>query len=166
MRIVLEAVLGDVGDVHHRLGGQQVEGLGQTLFLVAEILQQGAGRLAFGEVGNQFLQQRLLRNRFLVTALGGTGDALQLLLAAVEVGHDQLEVDDLDIALGIDAVGDVDDVLVLEAAHHMGDGIGLADIGEELVAQAFTLRGAGDEAGDVDELHGGRNHPLRLDDRR
>ena len=66
------------------------------------------------------------------------------------------EVDDLDVTLGVDAVGYVDDVLILEAAHHVGDGIGLADVGEELVAQAFTLGGARHQAGDVDELHGGR----------
>ncbi|MNF68866.1 hypothetical protein D3C84_507330 [compost metagenome] len=46
----------------------------------------------------------------------------------------------------------------------MGDGVGLADVGEELVAQAFTLGGAFHQAGDVDELHGGRQHALGLDD--
>ncbi|MCY1175539.1 hypothetical protein D9M73_157820 [compost metagenome] len=89
-----------------------------------------------------------------------------MLLAAVEVGEDQFQVDDLDVALGVDAVGDVNHVLVFEAAHHVGDGVGLADVGEELVAQAFTFRGTGDQAGDVDEFHGGRQHAVRLDDGR
>jgi len=31
--------------------------------------------------------------------------------------------------------------------------VGLVQVGEELVAQAATLVGAGDEAGDVDEAH-------------
>ena len=44
------------------------------------------------------------------------------------------------------------DVVVLEAAHHVRDGVGLADVREELVAEALALRGAGDQAGDVDEL--------------
>src|SRR6202008_3783236 len=35
--------------------------------------------------------------------------------------------------------------------YHMGDGIDLADIGEELIAEAFPLRGAAHEAGDIDE---------------
>ena len=58
------------------------------------------------------------------------------------------------------------DVGVLEAAHHVRDRIGLADVREELVAEAFTLRRAGDEARDVDELDRGRQDLLRLDDRR
>jgi len=164
VRVVLEAVFGDVGDVHHRLGGEQVEGLGQALLVVTQVFEQAARRLAFGEVGDELFQQGLLRYGFFVATLGGTGDALQLLLAAVEVGHDQLEVDDLDIALGVDAVGDVDDVLVFEAAHHVGDGVGLADVGEELVAQAFTFRRARYQAGDVDEFHGGGDDLFGLDD--
>jgi hypothetical protein len=55
-------------------------------------------------------------------------------------------------------------VLVVEAAHHVDDGVGLADVGQELVAQAFTLGGPGDQAGDVDELDDGGLHLLRLDD--
>ncbi len=46
--------------------------------------------------------------------------------------------------------------MVVEAAHDVDDGVGLADVGQELVAQAFALGGAGDQAGDVDELDDGR----------
>jgi len=42
-----------------------------------------------------------------------------------------------------------------KAAHHVRDGVALADIGEELVAQAFALRGAGHESRDIDELDRG-----------
>ena len=45
----------------------------------------------------------------------------------------------------------MDDIGILEAAHHMGDGIDLADIGEKLVAEAFTLRGAAHETRNIDE---------------
>src|SRR5690606_28966148 len=85
---------------------------------------------------------------------------------AVEVGKDQFQVDNFDITLGIDAVGHVNDVLILEAAHHVGDGVGFANVGQELVAQTFTLGGTGDQAGDVDEFHSGRQHTLGLDDLR
>ncbi len=37
---------------------------------------------------------------------------------------------------------DVDDVLVLEAADDVDDGVHLADVGEELVAQPLALAGA------------------------
>jgi hypothetical protein len=43
------------------------------------------------------------------------------------------------------------DVGILETAHHMGDGVDLADVGEELIAEAFALGGAANQAGDVDE---------------
>src|SRR5690554_1425428 len=120
--VVLEAFLGDVGDVHHRLAGQKMEAFDQLAFIVAQLLHQGACRLAFGKVGDELFQQRLLCHGFLVTALGGAGNPLQLLFAAFQVGEDQLQIDDLDIALGIDVVGHVDHVVVIEAAHHMGDG--------------------------------------------
>jgi hypothetical protein len=57
------------------------------------------------------------------------------------------------------------DVVVLEAAQHVHDGVDLADVGEELVAEAFALGGAAHEAGDVDEGDAGRDDLLRLRDR-
>ena len=51
---------------------------------------------------------------------------------------------------------DVGHVAVLEAAQHVGDGVDLADVGEELVAQALALAGAAHQAGDVDEFELGR----------
>ncbi|RMR53962.1 hypothetical protein ALP85_05318 [Pseudomonas syringae pv. syringae] len=163
-RVVLETVFGDVGDVHDRLGGQQVEATDGGFLVVAHALHQAACRLAFAEVCNQLFQQAFLDHCVLVAALGVAGDLLQLLLATVEVGEDQFQIDDLDVALGVDAVGNVNHVLVFKAAHHVGDGVGLADVGEKLVAQAFALRSACHEAGDVDELHGGRQDAFRVDD--
>ena len=49
----------------------------------------------------------------------------------------------------------MDDVVVVEAAHDMHDGVALADVAEELVAKARTLTGTLDEARDIDELHDG-----------
>ena len=43
------------------------------------------------------------------------------------------------------------DVGILEAAHHVGDGVDLADIAEELVAEPLALGGAAHQARDVDE---------------
>ena len=58
----------------------------------------------------------------------------------------------------------MNDVVILEAAYDVGDSIGFADVGQEFVAQTFTFRGAFHQAGDVNELHGGRYDSLRLDD--
>ena len=45
------------------------------------------------------------------------------------------------------------DVLIVEATQHVNDGIRLANVGQELVAQAFALAGALHQTGNVDNLH-------------
>ena len=59
---------------------------------------------------------------------------------------------DLDVADRIDRARDVVHVRVLEAADHLHDRVDLADVREELVAEALALARALDQAGDVDEL--------------
>ncbi len=44
------------------------------------------------------------------------------------------------------------DVIVFEAAKHMNNRIDLADIGEKLVAEAFTTRCPAHQPGDIDEF--------------
>ena len=51
------------------------------------------------------------------------------------VSHDQLQIDDLDVTQGIGGAFHVGDVGVLEAADNVNDGVGGADVGQELVAQ-------------------------------
>jgi len=86
------------------------------------------------------------------------------LVDGVEVGEEELGVDDVDVVEGVDSAGDVDDLGVGEAPDDVEDGVGGADVAEELIAEAFTLGGAFDEAGDVDELHGGGDEGLGLDE--
>ncbi len=57
----------------------------------------------------------------------------------------------------------MDDVVVLKAANHIHDGIGLADVGQELVTQAFALRGARHQASNVNKLHRGWQDALGRD---
>ena len=84
------------------------------------------------------------------------GDAL---LEAFEVGEHQLGLDRLGVGDRIDPALDMGDVAVLEAAQHVDDRVDLADVAEELVAEAFAVRGAAHQAGNVDEFE------LGLDDR-
>ena len=63
---------------------------------------------------------------------------------------------------GVDLAVDVHDVGVVEGADDLADRVGLADVGEELVAQALALGGALDDAGDVDERHGRRARSAAL----
>ncbi len=79
-------------------------------------------------------------------------------LQTVEIGEHQLGLDGVGIFDRIDAALDMDHVLVLEAAEHIGDGIDLADMGEELVAEPFALRGAAHQPGDIDEGEPRRHH--------
>lgn len=74
------------------------------------------------------------------------------LLDRLEVGEDQLGVDRLDVVLRRDLAVDVHDVLVLEGPDDLADRVGLADVREELVAQALALRRAAHDARDVDEV--------------
>ncbi len=84
------------------------------------------------------------------------------LLQRREIGQDQLGVDDFDVAHGIDCAADVMDVAVLEAAHHLHDGVHFADVAEELVAEALARARPFHEPGDIDELDRGRNDFLRM----
>ena len=79
----------------------------------------------------------------------GLGEAL---LDRLEVGEGQLELDDAQV---LERIGGPGDVVVVEGPQHEHDGVDLADVGEELVAQALALARPLDEAADVDDLHGG-----------
>ena len=64
----------------------------------------------------------------------------------------QLGLDRLDVAQRIDAALGMDDAVVAVRAHDVHDRVGLADVGQEAVAQPLALVRAGDEAGDVVEV--------------
>ena len=56
----------------------------------------------------------------------------------------------------------VHDVFIVEAAHHMDDGVRAADVLQELVAQSRALAGALHQAGNVHELDDGGRFLVRL----
>jgi hypothetical protein len=58
----------------------------------------------------------------------------------------------------------VGDVVIDEAAGDEGHGVAVADVGQELVAQAFALGRAAHQAGDVDEVDPRRDDLLGADD--
>src|SRR5690606_41402937 len=89
------------------------------------------------------------RSSDLVAALGDPLVTGYGLVHRLQVGQGQLRIDGLDVGYRVDPVGHVDHVGVLETAHHVADGIDLADVGQELVAQALARGRAGDQAGDV-----------------
>ncbi|MCY1234354.1 hypothetical protein D9M72_469350 [compost metagenome] len=155
---------GDVADVEHRMGGQEVEALQDAQLFGIERGKQRAYRLAVLQQLQRGFHDRQLRHGVLVLAAGALAGLLGAALEAVEVGEHQLGLDRLGIGDRVDAAFDVGDVVILEAAQHMHDGIHFADIGEELVAEAFALRCAAHQAGDVDERDARRDDFLRLGD--
>ena len=67
--------------------------------------------------------------------------------------QDELGVDGFHVGARVYLAVDVDDIGVIEHADNLCNGFGLADICQELIAQAFTLGGTFDDAGDVHEGH-------------
>ncbi len=82
-----------------------------------------------------------------------------MLLALGDAGVDGLKifdlklgVDDLLVADGVDRSVDVGDIIVVEATKDVDYGVGLADVGEELVAETLAFACSLDETCDVDNL--------------
>ncbi len=162
-RVVVEATLRHVGDVHRRLHRQQEEWTQHGELLRVQL--GGTRRPTLVQHDLDLLQRRDEALRLLVAA--GTRRLLvlrELLLDRREIGERELGVDRLDVRHRIDLAGDVHDVVVAEAPHDMRDRVGLTDVGEELVAEALALGRARHEAGDVDEFHHRRKHALGLCD--
>ncbi len=86
-----------------------------------------------------------------IAALGFLLQRRSALFEAVEIRQHQLGFDRLDIVERRNLASNMRDVIILETAHDMGDGVAFADIGEKLIAETFPLRGPAHEAGDIDE---------------
>ena len=56
----------------------------------------------------------------------------------------------------------MDHVVVFKAAHHIDDGVCLADVGQKLIAQTLASASPGHQAGDVDKLHDGGHDTFGL----
>ena len=66
-------------------------------------------------------------------------DALQPALGLFQVGVDQLGFDRVEVGPGVDSTLRVDHLGVVVGAHDVEDRVGLADVGQELVAEALAL---------------------------
>ena len=122
-----------------------------------------AGGFPFVEPVPQALED-LRRVEELLVPLARFGVLVNPALHHLQVGHDQLQVDDGNIPGGVTAALHVDDVVVVKAAHHVDNGVGLPDVGQELVAQALPLGGPLHQAGDVHKLDDRRGLLLGLVD--
>ena len=145
-----ECIFVEVGGVNDGLDAQQVARLEQGTILVAAVI--GAGALAVVEMLEQAAEHIRLVQAGLVAALAGLGRLVDAALDHLDVRHDELEVDDLNVAQRVGRTLDVHDVFIVKAAHDVHDRIRGADVGQKLVAETLALGRALDEAGDVDKL--------------
>ncbi len=150
-----------IGGIEDRLRREEVERLEERLFLRRVL--DGPREAAVLQHRHHPFHQRLLRLRRGVPGLCGTGRAVEALLERDHVGERELGVDHDAVAHRVGTAHHVLHVVVLEAANHVHDRVDLADVGEELVAEAFALGRALDQAGDVDELHRRGNGALGVD---
>ena len=95
--------------------------------------------------------------RFLVALRALLGERGNALLEALEVAQQQFGLDHFGVGDRIDLVGDMLDIVILEAAQDVDDRVDFADVAEELVAEAFALGRALHQPGDVDERQLGRD---------
>ena len=58
----------------------------------------------------------------------------------------------------------MDDVVIVEAAHNMDDGVALADVAQKLVAETRALAGTLDQTCNVNKLNDGRRFLVGLPD--
>ena len=154
----------DVADIKNRLGGQKVQALQRQQVFCSNVLQHQADRLAVLEQFECRFHHRQNGEGFLVLAGGALADLNDAAFDTFKVRKHQLRFNRLGVRYGIDTAFDMGDVIVLEAAQHMHDGIHLADIRQELVAQPLPARGAAHEAGNVHEVDAGRDDFLRTCD--
>ena len=153
--LAFEVIFIDIHDVEHALAGDEAQLL-ELLELIGVIELDGSGRVALLKHGKKFAKDFVAGDVFGLTTLGRTLGFADGAFDALEVGEGKFDVDDFDIAEGINAAADVEDFFAPgcfgEAADDLKDGIDFADVGEKLVAEAFTDAGTFDNAGDINEF--------------
>ena len=152
-----------VADIEHGLGGEQEEVVGHLLLLLA-LEGDGAGVLALFQYVLVGLQHAHRYLGVLVVAHGGYLLLLgELSLDGFQVFQLQLGVYDLLVGQGIDGVSALaHHVVVVEAAQHVDDGIRLADVAQELIAQSLALGSAFHQSRYVHYLAGGGHDAARV----
>ena len=138
VRIVGESGFIDVGDVHDGLERQQVQ-LAQVLAVILGERHGARRRVLSSRCACNFTSRSRAGIGLLVTALDGLAGTIHGLVDAGEIRKSQFGIDHVNVGDRIDATGHMHDVVVDEAAHHVRDRVGLADMRQELVAQALAL---------------------------
>ena len=151
------SVLVRVDGVDDGFPGEEIRHQGGVLRLHGE----GPGGFPLVQVLRQVVEEGRLMGVFLV-ALHGLDGLFLPAAGGFQVRHSQFQVDDVDVPRRVRPALHVDDVLVVEAADHVDNGVRLPDVGQELVPQALAPAGPLHQTRDVHELHHRRGLFLRL----
>ena len=100
---------------------------------------QRGHRLAAVQALAHLFQNGQQRLRFLVAGVGNTAVAVEDAIGGLQVCERQLDIDYLDVVYRRNAPSHMYDVGVGEAAHNVRDGVGLAHVRQELIAEALAL---------------------------
>ena len=155
-----EHVLIDVCDVQDWFHGKQEKIASSQTLLVGHLHVSGAIALV------EPLLKALCHVELGLEVLIALGLFLQLRQGALngaQVGEDKLGLDDVNVLVRIDATLNVNDVGVFEVTNNLTDSVSVANVCQELVAQALTLVCALDQASDVHKLNSCRHDATRID---
>ena len=151
-RLACSFVLTDVGYINHGLHGEQGRIVEPSQLVLGKL--DRAGALAFGQRIVNTLEY-LDRGGDTLVRFESFVSAFDAALQHFHVGENELHVDGLQIAHGIDGTIDVNDVFILKATDNVQDRIYLADVRQKFIAQALTLCCTADKACDVNEFDDG-----------
>ena len=156
--------------------GQVEDGLGRERAEVAQSVRRcrrgrhRAGRAALAQGGHELTQPRGLGHLLGLARLGLAAHLVQPPLGLLEVGIEELCLDCLHVGAGVHAAFGVDDLRVVMRPDHVHQRVGLADVGQEAVAQPLALVRSAHQPRDVVELDrlvhdrrgaNGRGHPVQ-----
>lgn len=113
-----------------------------------------------GSSGLLLLQ--LLHLKRLTTTASLLRQGVESLLDELDILDAKLLADDGQITYGIDIALDVDNLGIIEAAHHLEDGINSTDVRQERVTQTGTSRGTTSQTGNIVDSQVGGNLRLGL----
>ena len=148
---IVDLVFGQIGNIDGLFQSQQVRSGNQGHIVFGAV--KGPGQLALVQVGQQLRKELRFLHKALVAALGRFLTLVNAALHHFDVGHDQLQIDDVNVPQGIGGDFHMGDVAVFETTDHMDNGIGGTDVAQKFVAQALTLGSTLHKAGDVHKLN-------------
>ncbi len=152
----------DVTDVKNRLGRQKLKHVPSFHILGRD--RNAPRRAAVFQRRPGLQQKALLLQRLLFAAADLADDVLKPLFDRFQIGQHQFGLDRFCVRDRVDPAVDMGDIIIFEAAQDMSDGIDLADVGQELVAEALAPGCAFHQTGDINEGHPRRYRPFRFGD--